>query len=96
MGKIIVKLFISREPSSTLVNIAMKGSRATIPINYTNLGNTKLYREPVVADLLPIIMSWFVAENKIPGLAINHYLSQFSFDGWLSSSFYHLIDIEIK
>ena len=61
MGKIIVKLFISREPSSTLVNIVMKGSRATIPINYTNLGNTKLYREPIIN-----LMSWFVAENKIP------------------------------
>ena len=56
MGKIIVKLFISRDPSSILVNIAMKGSRAIIPTNYTNLGNTKLYREPVGVDFLPILI----------------------------------------
>ena len=53
MGKIIVKLFISLELLSILVNIAMKGSRAIILINYTNLVNTKLYREPSV-DLLSI------------------------------------------
>ena len=45
MGKIIVKLFISLELSSILVNIAMKGSRAIILINYTSLENTKLYHE---------------------------------------------------
>ena len=53
MGKIIVKLFISLELSSILVNIAMKSSRAIILINYTNLENTKLYPEPSV-DVLPI------------------------------------------
>ena len=51
MGKIIVKLFISPELSSILVNIVMKGSRAIILINYINLENTKLLREPLV-DLL--------------------------------------------
>ena len=51
MGKIIVKLFISLELSSILVNIVMKGSRAITLINYINLGNTNLYREPLV-DLL--------------------------------------------
>ena len=51
MEKITVKLFISLELSSILVNIAMKSSRAIILINYTNLENTKLYPEPSV-DLL--------------------------------------------
>ena len=36
MGKIIVKLSISLELSSTPANIAMKSSRATILTNYTN------------------------------------------------------------
>ena len=53
MGKIIVKLSISLELSSTPANIAMKSSRATILTNYTNPGNIKLYPEPSV-DLLPI------------------------------------------
>ena len=48
MGKITVKLFISLELSSIFVNFVMKDSRATILINYTNLGNTRLYREPVL------------------------------------------------